>query len=277
MNWKSRLSRKTHRDKEALLEEQLKDHKITTAQWLEQTTSALDAEKQHVQATYAAELADARITSDQKAGLRVREQQLIDEISKKELAAEIKATEATTAAWKSGADKVADVLNSQVDGLLKGTETFGRAFRNMMISAVEDIITALIKWGVEHAAIMAMNTTATIGAQTTQTAALASGAAAQKAINATTVSRRAGRSWRLRRIGGHPDHWPPDRSGGCGGGVRRGRGVRQFRYGPLGVTQRHVRPTSPRRNGRASRAYPIDPIAGGQRSGQRRGRRRGRP
>ena len=110
-----------------------------------------------------------------------------DEVAKlKEIAHQItedddKGAKEAAAAWKAGADQIEGALNSQVDGLLKGAENFGAAFKNIMASMVEDAIKGLIKWGLEHLAMMDEHGP-TVGATAAQTGALATGFARRRSM-----------------------------------------------------------------------------------------------
>ena len=176
------------------LNRELADKKIAMSQWLASSKDALADEAQDVQATYADELKTAGLTYKQIVDLKRDEVAKLKEIAHQITEDDDKGAKEAAAAWKAGADQIEGALNSQVDGLLKGAENFGAAFKNIMASMVEDAIKGLIKWGLEHLATMAMNTAATVGATAAQTGALATGVAAQKAINATTVSGDAGRA-----------------------------------------------------------------------------------
>jgi hypothetical protein len=136
-----------------VLAEQLKMHQSTMAQWLAQTKDALADERQDVTATYAAEMADATITTAEKIKLKKEEQKQLDAISKQEAAAEIKAAEDSVKGWMAMGDAIAGILNSQVNGLLKGTESIQKAFANMVASVIEDLIKLGVKILAEAAAM----------------------------------------------------------------------------------------------------------------------------
>ncbi len=190
--WRANAQEKTD-----LLNKELAEHQLTTAQWLAQSKDALADEAQDVQATYDEEIAKLKALGAahrEIVDVQRQEAAALKDIAHQVAEDEDKAAKETAASWKAGADEIADAFNSQVGGLLKGTENFATAARNIMASFVEDAIKGLIKWGVEHLATMAMNTAATVSGQAAQTGAMAAGAAAQKTINATTVSGDAGRA-----------------------------------------------------------------------------------
>jgi len=189
------------RQKEDLFNEQLKTHQISMGEWLAQTVATLSAEEQGVQAVYDKELQTAGLTSSRIIAIKRQEAQALAEIQHQIAQAETKAAEQSAQEWKAGADQVAGVLNSQVNGVLRGATSIAQAFKNMAASALEDVIKFCIKWAAEHAATIAANifglgaqTAATGAAVATQTGEIATGAAAQKAINASTISGDAARA-----------------------------------------------------------------------------------
>jgi hypothetical protein len=142
---------------EQVLAEELKTHQVTMAQWLAQTKDVLEDERQDVTATYAAEMADATITTAEKIKLKKEEQKQLDAISKQEAAAEIKAAEDSVKAWMSVGDSIAGILNSQVNSLLRGTESISKAFANMAASVIEDLIKMGVKILAEATAMEALS------------------------------------------------------------------------------------------------------------------------
>ncbi len=186
---------------ETILNGQLAAHKLGAQQWLSASLASLDKEQDAIQDAADKAIASAKLTSNQKIAIANDEQRALAQIAQKEAQDQIKAAEDAAKEWKSYGDTVAGVMNSQVNGLLKGTVTFGQAVKNMTASAVEDVIKYCVKWAAEHAATIAMNiaglgvqTGATVAATAAQTGAIATGAAAQHAINATTVAGDAERA-----------------------------------------------------------------------------------
>jgi hypothetical protein len=177
------------KDAEALiqegLDERLKTHQITMAQWVAQSVAALDREQDAIQDAGDKAVASAGLTAQQKKAILLKEEHDVAEIALKEQKAFDKAFEEIAASAKSAADKIADAMNSQVDSLLRGKETMQQAFKNMAASMIEDAIKYCIKWAAEHAATVAMNIAgigAVTAAQTTgtaiQTAAVVTGSSA---------------------------------------------------------------------------------------------------
>ena len=144
---------------ERSLDEQLKTHQITNEQWLAGTIAALDSEAAAVKASYDKELQSASLTSSQIVTIKRQEAATLGEIAQKVRDAEAKAAEQSAQQWKSEADQVAQAMNSQVDGLLRGTTTISQAFKNMAASMIEDAIKWSIKAIAEQGAVVAAHVT----------------------------------------------------------------------------------------------------------------------
>ncbi len=143
--------------REKQLDEQLKMHQLTMSQWADQTQDALQDEEQGIKAAYDRELQAAKGNSAQIIEIKKKEAAAIADIEQKIRDANAKAAEAEVAAWKSVADGIAGLLNSQVNGLLRGTETIGTAFKNMAASAIEALIQLGIKLAAEAALAEALS------------------------------------------------------------------------------------------------------------------------
>jgi hypothetical protein len=186
---------------EDTLDELLKTHKITMDQWVKDTVDALAREHGAIAAAYENQLHTAGLTANEIKAINNKEAEALGNIAEQERQANAKAAEESAREWKSFADDTASLINGQVDGVLRGTTSIAQAFKNMAASAIEDVIKFCIKWAAEHAATIAANifglgaqTAATGAAVATQTGEIAAGAAAQKAINASTITGDASRA-----------------------------------------------------------------------------------
>lgn len=146
-------------------------------------------------------MASASLTTAQKTAIALAEQKTLAGIYEKEAADQVKAAEAGAKAFQDAAAKVNSAVDSQVDGLLKGTETWRAAMKNVLASLTEDAIKFFLNLGlkaVENAALQIASQSgiaeATVASQAVQTSAIAAGAAAQKAINQSTIIADAGRA-----------------------------------------------------------------------------------
>jgi len=128
------------RQKEDSLNELLKTHQISMSQWLKDTVAALDDEASHVKATYDAELATAGLTSAKKIEIATQEAKALADIQHQIAQAETKAAEESVKTWQEATNKINSAFDGQVDGLLKGTETWGTAFKNVLLSLTEDAV-----------------------------------------------------------------------------------------------------------------------------------------
>jgi hypothetical protein len=136
------------------LNNELKLHQITESQWLAQTNAALDAEAMAVINAADKATASTLLSSDQKKAIWDKEEHDLAQIADEEANAQAKAAEEAAAAWKSFANQTAGIINSQVDGVLKGTTSIRQAFKNMAVSAIEDMIKWAIKTMAENAAVV---------------------------------------------------------------------------------------------------------------------------
>lgn len=131
--------------KQALLDSELQMHKITDAQWVQQSEDAINTE-------YQAEVAELQ-KELQLGGLKVTQrQEILNKIAELEQkhATDIQKIQQKAAAdyqktWTSVADTIASALNSQVSGLLKGTESIGQALENIGLDLATQAIENAIK------------------------------------------------------------------------------------------------------------------------------------
>lgn len=165
------------------IDNQLKLHQITAEQAAQQIVAAYHQEADAITAAAQKATQGTNLSVQQQLAIWVKASNQIKQLAQDEANAQAKAAEQSAAVWKSAADQIAGAMNSQVDALLRGTETLGQAFKKILASMIEDVIKFLIKWAMEQAATIAANT-----------ASYATGAAAQKAINASTISGDAGRA-----------------------------------------------------------------------------------
>lgn len=154
------------------LDERLKMHKITMAEWVADTEAALATESAAVRAAYQSELQTAGLTSAEIKAIKNKEAEELGKIAQQEMHAEAKAAEQSAQAWKSAADQFAGIINSQISGVLRGTTSVAQAFKNMAASALEDIIKLCVTWVAEQAAAVAANVLG-LGAGATTSAAAA--------------------------------------------------------------------------------------------------------
>jgi hypothetical protein len=177
------------RQKLALYAEEAREHEITIAQKLALSRQAL-----------AEELADQRAALSQEAALgeqsltqktRLDEQILSAERRSQDqiVALTRKAVDEQAQQYQSLANTVTQAFNSQLHGLLSGTENWRTAFKNVL----EDLLIKFIEWGeetvVRQAATEAAKTAATSAGVTARAGAEQAGALASLATQGATIVR----------------------------------------------------------------------------------------
>jgi len=105
------------------------------------------------------EVASAALSAEQRKAIWTKEAHDLQAIADQEANAQAKAAEQSAQQWKSAADTIAGAMNSQVDGLLRGTETMRQAFAKMAESMIEDAIKWTIKAIAEQGAVVAAHVT----------------------------------------------------------------------------------------------------------------------
>jgi hypothetical protein len=155
----------------------LKLHQISMQQWLQQTTAALDAEALAIiDADQKAE-ASAQLTSQQKIAIANREANELTAIAKKEADAQVKANEDAQKQMQGIADSVLGAWNSQLRGLLSGTENWHQA----TLKIAQDLTIKFIEWAEKMVVQWVV-------AEASKTAATTAGAAARTAAGAGEAS-----------------------------------------------------------------------------------------
>jgi hypothetical protein len=129
---------------EAALDGALKRHQISTAQWLTGTEDALQDELQDTLATYQKELQTANLTAQQRKAISDKMTEAIAANELKIVKAQQKAADESVKSWDEAMKSINGAFDSQISGLLTGTETWHKAFTNVL----QDLTEQLIKFGV---------------------------------------------------------------------------------------------------------------------------------
>ena len=201
-------ARDAAQETETLLNRRLEFHAITMKEWLAQSTEALDREQDAIQDAADKAMASSALTAAQRIQIANEEDRQIAEIAKKMAADQDKAAKDVLKSWDQAFNQINGAFDAQVNGLLRGTESFGQAFKNVLASLIEDVIKFALKWSLQHAETVAMNiaginaeTTAHIAGNAAKTASdagasaaggLAWGASALKSIAASAAEAFAG-------------------------------------------------------------------------------------
>jgi phage-related protein len=134
---------------ETTLDGELQRHQITSTQWLQKSLEALDKEQDAIQDAADKALASAALTSNQKLDVAHREAAQLGEIAQKVQQDQNKAAEATQKQWDSAFKEINYAFDSQIDGLLRGTTSWGQAFRNVLATLTEDVVKFFVNWGLQ--------------------------------------------------------------------------------------------------------------------------------
>jgi hypothetical protein len=177
------------RQKLALYADEAREHEITTAQKLASSRQALGEELAAKVAALQQEAALGAQSLAQKERINQQilaaEQHTQDQI----IALTRKAVDEQAQQYQALAGTVTQAFNSQLHGLLSGTESWRTAFKNVL----EDLLIKFIEWGeatvVRQAATEAAKTAATTAGVTARTGAEQAGAAASLATQAATMMR----------------------------------------------------------------------------------------
>lgn len=131
--------------KQALLNSELQMHQISEQEYARLSQQAVDAEYQAELALLNKELQinGLKLTQRQELLNKIKEleQKHAAEIEK----IQIKAAEASAKAWQKVGDTIASAFNSQVSGLLKGSETVGQAIENIGLDLATQAIQNAVK------------------------------------------------------------------------------------------------------------------------------------
>ncbi len=177
------------RQKLALYADEAREHEITIAQKLASSRQALGEEL----AAEVAALQQEAALGDQSLAQKERIDEQILAVERRTqdemVALTRKAVDEQASQYQAFAGTVTQAFNSQLHGLLSGTESWRQAFKNVL----EDLLIKFIEWGeatvVHQVATEAAKTAATTAGVTARTGAEQAGAAASLATQAATMVR----------------------------------------------------------------------------------------
>ena len=151
------------KQKEAVLNEELKTHQISMSQWLTATVDALNDEEQDVKAAYDHELSTAGLTSSQIIAIKRKEADAIAAIELQITNANSKAAEQSMQQWQSAANTIEQSWNSQLHGLISGTTSWSTAMKNIMTDLIVDVIEYIEKMATQWLISTALMKSASAG------------------------------------------------------------------------------------------------------------------
>ena len=131
--------------REQVLEGSLKDHSINMQEWLNQTEATLRQETETIQAAYAKELETAGLTIAQIDEIRKKQANDLKNITKEQVSAEQKNAQDIQKSYEDAAKNITSTFDSQIKGLLEGTESWSKAMKNVL----EDLVLHFINGSIE--------------------------------------------------------------------------------------------------------------------------------
>ena len=185
----------------AQLDMQVKLKEITEDKKAALAIAALKREEQAVDALFAKELALAGLSLTQKQQITDKAQAYDDRAAKEVFAEQAKAAEASAKAWDAATKTINSAFDSQIGGLLHGTTSWEQASKNVLATLTEDTLKYFLNRGMLYTENLAKHAAMNLGilasdtsTQAAATGAHAAGAAAQKAIDTTTIVGDAARA-----------------------------------------------------------------------------------
>jgi hypothetical protein len=182
------------KQKEQILDAGVKLHQISEAQKVAATQQALSEMFQAETDSYTkwANLEGMKPAAVQE--VVNKSEKSFNDFFEKMQQQNLQAAEATAKTWEQATSKINSAVTSQVNGLLTGSETFGKAMKKVLTSLTEDIVKFFVDWALRQAETQAMNilginaqVTATVNGAAAQTAAQQGSAAAGMAANAEAM------------------------------------------------------------------------------------------
>ena len=169
------------KQKEKLLDDELKHKQISIGQWLAMTKDAIDDAYNDEMGAYQKELAIDGLKLAQRQAILNKMADIQRKHDSDIVNAEQKAADDVQKQWEKVSNSVSTAFSGQVSGLLKGTETFGQAFKNILGGLVTQFIESCVKMGVQWILTNTGMQAAFSSMQAALTGIGASGAAAQSA------------------------------------------------------------------------------------------------
>lgn len=133
------------KQKQDILDNQLKEHQISISQWLAGSKQALQEELVATTEVYNEEIKSAGLTAKQIEDIKRKEVDEIKKITDAMRKDDEKAAQDTLAAWKSVVAPVNQAINAQITPLLTGTENLRQAFAKMSASIIESLVQFIAK------------------------------------------------------------------------------------------------------------------------------------
>jgi hypothetical protein len=140
---------------QAILDTGLKTKQLTESQWLEATIAELEGEKAAIQQAAQQALASAALTSAQRLDIMQEEQRKLDEIAEAEAKAQEKAAADAAKAWDDFFKPLNSAVESQIGGLISGSEKWGAAVKKTLDQLTADLLKFFTTWALKQAETVA--------------------------------------------------------------------------------------------------------------------------
>ena len=178
------------KDEQTSYDDLLKFKLINSQTWLADSLASLDKEQDRIQDAADKALAVAGLTSAQKIEIARREADQLAAIDEKVKADYVKQLDEISKKYDSVFSAIGSAAEAQINPLLRGTESWGQAFKNVLASLIEDVIKFGVTWTVQMAEAVAKN----ILGFNAQVAAHVTGNATMAASDATSAA-AGGLAW----------------------------------------------------------------------------------
>ena len=131
----------------------VRNKRITVQQGAVDSVAALRAEQSALRAFYEEKKSLALTSAQDKRAIEQAEAAASRQIASQIKQQQRQAASDMAQAYRSVADQIASIVNSQVSGLLRGTVSVQEAMKNMVASAIEELIKLGIRIAIETAAM----------------------------------------------------------------------------------------------------------------------------
>jgi hypothetical protein len=182
------------KQKQALLEEEVKTRQISAQQGLVAIQDALQDEWQDTQDTYQRELSLDNLKASQRQDILNKMQEADAKYNAALQQLDLKASEETVKEWQDAFKEINSAFDSQISGLLKGTTSWATALRSVLSELTTDVVKFFVNWGLQATENEAMQilgigrvTAAQEAGSAAQASAQSAGSAAGAAASASSI------------------------------------------------------------------------------------------
>ena len=153
----SDAARNAAKDEQSSYDALLKFKLISNQAWLTDSLGSLDREQDAIQDAADRALSVAGLTSAQKIQIARREADQLATIDEKVKADNVKALDDIAKKYDSVFGAIGSAADAQIDPLLRGTQTWAQAFKNILASLIEDVAKFALNWTIQQGEAVAKN------------------------------------------------------------------------------------------------------------------------